>query len=512
MRKDLESFIRGATIQETEAAPVAAAEASGLWLLAAPAKEDMKEEVKEEVKEEIEERIEEEAEEELEEEIEEEIDEEAEEENEEPHTEDEFFVESAERDAVELEKPASEPLEEAGARLATRLSHLKESKQTTHFYQRSGLRESRARVLTVCLIAVIVVGTVMALYRNMQRTSYSAMMERGRELYDQEQFSDAFEVYSETSQRYPSRFEPFLGTAHSAERMGRVDDAITAYRSAIELFPAGAVHLKSNAFYEIGRLHVMLKAWDKAQESFESAIAADVANHRAYFSLGDSLEAQAQPDKALSAYKQALELSPSSDAAREAIRRVELAMASKEEAEKKAVMEQQYAQAMRSGGAALEGGRFREASDHFAAALAIRSDDANAWVGFAEARAKLGDSAGEARSLERALERDPEHQRAKKRLEEIRKNNARPRQNNQRRPPRSRRNTAPRTQEALARTVLFEAGVELYRNEEYMEAFNSFVACLRSPDRSSLPSAPLAGASGSTWKGFQVRLNIPPKI
>ena len=410
-------------------------------------------------------------------------------------------------------RAAWELLEEAGSRLTMRLKNIKDTRRVSNTYKRSGFRKDHVRLLTLCALAIIIIGTAIALYRNMQRGSYGAMMARAQELFGQEQYTDALEAFHETSRRHPDRIEPLLGIAHSAERMGRVEEAITAYRLSMERFPADAAHLRSKTFYEIGRLYAMLKAWEEAQESFERAVAADAANFSAYFSLGNSLEQQNQPDMALLAYMQALDLSPSSDAAREAVRRVSLALSAREEIEQAALVEQQFQQAIQSGRIALGDARFREASDYFAKALAIRSDDASAWVGFGEARFRLGDTVGAVRSMERALERNPEYERAKSRLAEIeaqnrrntpqRRNNPRPRSQS------STRDTVPEV--SLARADLFNAGVELFRKGEYEAAFKSFIACLRSTERDPLPSAPLAGSSGPIWKGFQTRLNVPPE-
>jgi tetratricopeptide (TPR) repeat protein len=307
--------------------------------------------------------------------------------------------------------------------------------------------------------------------------------------------------------------------------MGRVDDAVTAYRMCAERFPASAAQSRSGVFYEIGRLYASKRAWDKAQESFEEAIAADAANYVAYFALGGAFEEQDRLDRALTSYKQALDISPSSDAAQEAIKRVSLVVSAREEAEKNALAARSYDQALKNGTDALEGKRYDEASRYFSDALAIRSDDANAWAGFAEARANLGDSAGAIKSLERALERDPEHQGAKSKLAAIeeaqKKKGTRSTQNTRRR--RSNTQQSPRSSkkggvsEALASTVnpsksrktLFEAGLERYRQGEYPEAFASFAACLRSPGEEPLPDASLAGSTGPLWKLFQFKLTVP---
>jgi tetratricopeptide (TPR) repeat protein len=78
-----------------------------------------------------------------------------------------------------------------------------------------------------------------------------------------------------------------------------------------------------------------------------------------------------------------------------------------------------YVSAFLSGAEALDDKHYEAASKYFAEALSIQSDDAVVWVGFAEARAHLGDSSGAITSLERALERDPGNEEAKSKLDAI---------------------------------------------------------------------------------------------
>ena len=394
-------------------------------------------------------------------------------------------------------------------------------------HKRRGFREDRVRFIAVCLFAIILIGTVIALYRNIQRGTYDAMMTRAQDLFAQQQYAAALDAFNETSRRHPDRIEPLLGVAHSAERAGRINDAIAAYRLSLERFSAGTAHLRSQTFYEIGRLYTALTEWGNAQESFESAITADVTNFNAHFSLGNALEEQSKLDEALLIYQQALNLSPSSNAAREAINRVNLAMSDREEAERLALLELRFQQAAQYGRAALEDERFREASDYFAEALAIRSDDASAWVGFGEARFRLGDTAGAVTSMQRALERDPEYELARSRLAEIEayiaeqnRSAAPQRRRNQRQASRTLARdsaiipvaTPAVTADTLSRAALFDRGVELFRRGEYEASFNYFVASMRSPEKELLPSASLAGFAGPArpvWKGFQTRLNVP---
>jgi tetratricopeptide (TPR) repeat protein len=431
-----------------------------------------------------------------------------------------------ENDGEERKRPRWEFLEWEATRFAKRLRSIEQMRRASSLYKRSGFRGSRGFFVTSCILALFLVGTAFAAYRHLQRNSYASLMGGAQALYDQEQYEPAFNEYKRASDRYSKRFEPLLGMARAAERVGRVEEAIMAYRAGLELFPANAAPSRSGTFYEIGRLYAALKAWDKAQENFQEAAAMDATNYGAYFALGEALEAQDKPEEAIRAYKQALDLSPSSDAAQEAIRRMSLLLPPAE-TKQDSLTEQKYEHAMQVGSVALELKHYEEASRYFAEALAIRSDDVNAWVGFAGARSNLGDTAGAIKSLERALERDPDHEDAKSKLAELKEAQNKKRQPS--RPRRAPRSRGPRSgtrirpaggsspqpssvgvaDKALSRQELFGRGIDHYRKEAYAQAFETFAACLRSGEREAFP---LAGEPGPLWKGFRPVLNVPSDV
>jgi tetratricopeptide (TPR) repeat protein len=412
-------------------------------------------------------------------------------------------------------------------RFAARLRRIEQMRRSSSLYKRSGFRGSRGCFLTVCVLAILVVGTAFAAYRHLQRNSYAALMGGAKNLYDQEQYEPAFDAYKQAADRYPNRVEPLLGMARAAERVGRAEDAIAAYRSGLELFPANAAPSRSGVFYEIGRLYFTLKAWDRAQENFQEAVAIDATNYSAHFALGNALEEQNKPGEALEAYKRALDLSPSSDAAREAVRRVSLLLPSLEP-NQDSLSAQKYEHAIQVGSVALELKHYEEASRYFAEALAIRSDDANAWVGFADARANLGDASGAIKSLERALEKDPDHDDAQSKLAKLKEaqNKKSPPSQPRRTPRRSRSKTSSRPRPAdgasrnaaeagdktSSRRALFDMGIERYQRGEYAQAFEAFLACLRSGGQEALPSFSLAGDSGPLWRGFRANLSVPSDV
>ncbi|MDR2178972.1 MAG: tetratricopeptide repeat protein [Synergistaceae bacterium] len=444
-------------------------------------------------------------------------------------------------DDWERRPPRGEFPEWEATRFAERLRRIEQMRRSAS-YKRSGFRGNRGRFLAFCIFVLFLVGTVFAAYRHLQRNSYASLLEGAKTLYDQEQYEPALAAYKQTSERYPRKVEPLLGMAHAAERVGRVEEAIMAYRASLELFPASAAPSRSGIFYEIGRLYSTLKVWDRAQENFQEAVAVDSTHYGAYFALGGVLEEQGKPEEAIRAYKQALDLSPSSDAAQEAIRRVSLLLPSAEpKQDQDSLAEQKYEHSVQVGSVALELKHYEEASRYFSEALAIRSDDAKVWVGFADSRVNLGDTAGAIKSLERALERDPDHDGAKSKLSKLKEGQLKEGQNKKKTPSRPRKTprSTPRSSKkkisfrvkpaeeggssdrsadaggknkTLSRREFFVRGVDHYRREEYAQAFEAFLACLRSGEQGSLPSFPLAGEAGPLWKGFRTALNIPSDV
>jgi tetratricopeptide (TPR) repeat protein len=261
------------------------------------------------------------------------------------------------------------------------------------------------------LIAVTGVATV----RHVRRNSYDALMAEATQHYEEERHQPALDAYRQASERYPGRIEPILGMAGSAERIGEVELAIDAYRAGLEILPDDAAPFRAVLLCERGRLYVLLKDWESAQRDFEAAASFDPTDFNAWFSLGAVFEKRDMPQDALTAYRRALDLSPSSDAAEEAMGRVSALIVPSEE-DLSAMQEQKYAEAVQVGNIALKLKRYDEASKRFAEALIVRSDDVDAWLGFADAREGLGDLAGAISSCERILKKDPENPDAQERL------------------------------------------------------------------------------------------------
>jgi tetratricopeptide (TPR) repeat protein len=264
---------------------------------------------------------------------------------------------------------------------------------------------------------IFIGGTSFALYRHLERNSYATLMEEARELYDRGEHPSALSVYQSAAKRYPSRVEPLLGMAYSAERAGRLGDALEAYRASLGLFADNAALSRGRVLYEVGRLYATLRAWDDARKSFEQAVEIDPTNQLTHFALGGVLEEQKEILPAFEAYKRALELSPSSEEARSAVER--LARLVPEDKIPDAIKRQRSQHAAQVGSVALGLKRYDEALRYFNEALTLLSDDVTLWAKLSEARFGLGDVVGALKAVEVAAEKAPGRADLQSRLDEL---------------------------------------------------------------------------------------------
>jgi tetratricopeptide (TPR) repeat protein len=285
--------------------------------------------------------------------------------------------------------------------------------------RRIGFQRSGGRIFTFCIILVIIAGTLFAAVRHARRNSYDVLMVQAQAQYEEKQYQSAFEIYKQASERNNGRVEPVLGMARSAEGLEKFEQAIDIYHSGMELLPFDAASFRAVLLCERGRLYVALKDWESAQENFEAASALDATNFNAWYSLGSVLEERGRLQEALPAYRHARDVSPSAAAAREAVERVSAKLVPPEE-DPSVRQTRQYSEAVQVGTVALGLKNYTEASKRFAEALVIRSDDAVAWLGFADARQGLGDLAGAVSSCERVLEKDPNNAAARVKLAGLR--------------------------------------------------------------------------------------------
>ena len=126
----------------------------------------------------------------------------------------------------------------------------------------------------------------------------------GIALYGQKKLDEAIAAYRTAIEIQPSatRYNN-LGAALSDQK--KLDEAIAAYRTAIKLDPNDAA-----AYNNLGNALYGQKKLDEAIAAYRTAIKLDPNYANAYYGLGNALRGQKKLDEAIAAYRTAIKLDP----------------------------------------------------------------------------------------------------------------------------------------------------------------------------------------------------------
>ena len=289
--------------------------------------------------------------------------------------------------------PDFEANRDRDARLTERLRRVTQMRRAAReAARREEAPRRRTRLIALAAAAVLLLGTAFALYRHIQRNSKSFIAQEAQVLYDAERYDEAMASYQRGFERYPDSPDFLLGLARSSEKAGQTEQSLTAWRLYLNQIPEAETANRSQALYEIGRLYALTKMPDKAIESLIQASNLDATHYDTSFVLGRLLEEQNRPAEALSAYRRALELRPSSPEAADAVKRVAGLIAPSPQPEADDSV-REYARHLEVGTVALNLKRYDDALSHFNQALSIKSDDERPWLGAAGAYQGKGQNA-----------------------------------------------------------------------------------------------------------------------
>ena len=295
--------------------------------------------------------------------------------------------------APAAQDPDLEASRDRDARLTERLRRVTQMRrEAREAARREEAPKRRTRLIALAATTVLLLGTAFALYRHIQRNSKSFIAQEGQGLYDEERYDEAMASYQRGFERYPDSPDFLLGLARSSEKAGQTEQSLTAWRLYLNQIPEDKAANRSQALYEIGRLYALTRMPDKAIESLIQASNLDATHYDTSFVLGRLLEEQNRPAEALSAYRRALELRPSSPEAADAVKRVAglIAPSPQPEADDSG---REYARHLEVGTVALNLKRYDDALSHFNQALSIKSDDERPWLGAAGAYQGKGQNA-----------------------------------------------------------------------------------------------------------------------
>ncbi len=317
-------------------------------------------------------------------------------------------------------RPASLKSEvERDARLTERLRRVTQMRRAaTEAASRAEVPQHRTRLVALCVVAVLVLGTIFALYRHIQNNSQGAIAREAQKLYDGGNYSEAAELYQKGFDRYPDSLSFLLGLARSSERAGQSEQALKTWRLYLSQVPEEEKAIRAQALYEIGRLYALMRAPDKAIEHLLQSSNLDSTHYDTHFVLGRLLEERNRSVEALNAYRHALDVRPSSQEALDAVKRVAglLAPTPPQDSRDPA---REYAKHLEVGTVALNLKRYDEALSCFNRALAIRSDDERPWLGVAGAHQGGGKDAEALKILQDAQKHIPDSVTIKAKIDEL---------------------------------------------------------------------------------------------
>jgi protein O-mannosyl-transferase len=188
-----------------------------------------------------------------------------------------------------------------------------------------------------------------------------------------EMYRDTETLWRWTTSRNPGSWMAYNNLGTALLKTGRVDEAISQFRKALEIQPGYAVAHNNlgNAFLRLGRTA-------DSYAELEKALEFDPSNVEAHNNMGNTLVQMGRTDEAAAHYNKAVEIDPT------------------------------YAQAHNNLGALfLQSGRLEDSVAHLQTALAINRDSADAHNNLANALLRMGRIDEALTHYNRALELGP---------------------------------------------------------------------------------------------------------
>lgn len=250
------------------------------------------------------------------------------------------------------------------------------------------------------------------------RENADDLLARGRELYGGGDYEGALNYYTRAAEKNPAMAEALLGVADALERLDRRGEAVDAYYRCLQAAPGDPlVHLK------LGFLFLTMGSYENALRSFHESVNFNPADARAFSGMGRAYEAGGDYAQAVSAYRKALDLSPSNED-RDALKRTEGELSRQNEEAEKRRRDILVRENVLRGRSALSLGDFEEAKNFLLKALDLTPGDHDALIAMGDLNRTSGDLAAAADYYRAALAFHPDSLRAASALAEVEKTGA----------------------------------------------------------------------------------------
>ena len=228
-------------------------------------------------------------------------------------------------------------------------------------------------------------------------------------LYNQGSMPSTFELAKELTTDYPGAFIAWNILGATCHRLGRIEEADSAFRKVISLNPS-----YPEGHNNLGTLLTQQGRLDEAISSYKEALTISPEHADVFNNLGLALHQQSKLDEAIEAYEKAIQIKP--DYA-EAFNNLGNALSANEDI-KRAIdsfymavaYNPEFAEASNNlGNAFHQIGKFEAAINAYRSAIKINSDYAEAYYNMANALQGLGDLEQAIEAYQNAIDIKPDY-------------------------------------------------------------------------------------------------------
>lgn len=152
-------------------------------------------------------------------------------------------------------------------------------------------------------------------------TESRALIDKGKQLYRDDQDSAAVEAFEQAIKLDPNLAEAHFRLALAYEALNKAEEAEAEYKKAVGLFKT---YVEQNpkdaeAHYQFGQTYAGLHQYSEAVREYRQATKLKTDDPDMYFDLGVALTRLAQYDDAATAFSKTLELDPENYRAQDAL-------------------------------------------------------------------------------------------------------------------------------------------------------------------------------------------------
>lgn len=148
-----------------------------------------------------------------------------------------------------------------------------------------------------------------------------ALLEKGKQLYREDQDAAAAEAFQQAIQLDPDLAEAHFRLGLSYEALNKAEEAEAEYKKAVDSYRKYLDDHPEDfeAHYNLGQAYANLHRYSEAVREYRLAIGLRDGDADIYFDLGMALTRLAQYDQAVSAFSKSLEIDPNNYRAEDAL-------------------------------------------------------------------------------------------------------------------------------------------------------------------------------------------------